>query len=80
MKLSLDPDSARKAYETALQNLESELIRQSAFVGIDLDEIDPETYEPDYTSEQYELHKPAFEMFMSILRRWRLIQSKLKDL
>jgi hypothetical protein len=80
MKLTLDPDSTRKAYEVALKNLESELIRQSILVGEDIDKLNPDTYEPDYTSEHYELHKPAYDLFMSILRRWRMVNDKLKDL
>ncbi len=80
MKLTLDPDSVRKAYEVALKNLESELVRQSTLIGVDIDHIDPYSYEPDYASEHYELHKPGYDMFMSILRRWQMVDAKLKAL
>ncbi len=70
MQLRLDKETLKVAYETSLKDIEGDIARLAAFLGLDVDEIDPEKFVPDENNFYYINNRPSYA----------LVTTKLKNL
>ncbi len=80
MELKINPNTKIKTYESALKELESQFVRLTATLGIDIKTFDPDSFDPDSAIPSETENLRHYETLMNTISRYHEIKGRMAEL